>query len=190
MSAKVCLACQERLSRRVGEQMRDWRNREWCDRECAARVVVGTCYGCGGILKGAGVARWRSRKFCNLRCSNAYDGPRDRYLKEATVSEYVWPYGPAIDPLVARVNEAVPRSLPEQIRAEACQELSVALLEATPTDFAGLVQECVARARRGYQFSSRHLSLDLPMPGSPSLIPLKEQIADPSGAYRGGGAKP
>ena len=40
----------------------------------------------------------------------------------------VWPFGNWDDPLVIRINAAVPRSLPEAIRADVCQELAVAIL--------------------------------------------------------------
>ncbi len=40
----------------------------------------------------------------------------------------LWPYGNWDDPIVIRVNAAVPRTLPEAIRAEVCQEMAVAIL--------------------------------------------------------------
>lgn len=135
-----------------------------------------TCWTCHAPITKGGT-NGRPRKFCNMRCNNGYKGIRDSYRKSHKQRDLVWPYGDADDPVVAKVNRLIPRNLPEQIRAEACQELAVALLSREKaTSEADLVTECVARARRGYQYSSKALSLDLPPPGSPTQIPLKDRL--------------
>lgn len=107
-------------------------------------------------------------------------GPRGAYAKGADTSDLRWPYGATVDPLVARINEAVPRTLPEQIREEACQELAVALLTGEPlTD--EVIKAALRAARFGYQFSSRtEWSMDEPAPGQRTQTPLRDLLASSS----------
>lgn len=131
-----------------------------------------TCFTCSAPLPP------NRPKFCNAACNNRYKGLRDTYLKRTKVADLRWPYGESDDPVVVLVNRVIPRDLPEQIRAEACQELAVAILSGRCSKASARKRsvEYVARARKGYQFSSRNLSLELPMPGSATDVPLKDRL--------------
>lgn len=83
-----------------------------------------------------------------------------------------WPYiaSGKPDPLVSLVNAAVPRELPEHIRAEVCQEVAVAmLLGAELTD--ALVRKAVRAVWRSYPVLAGHQrSLDAKRPGRDTTL--------------------
>ena len=53
---------------------------------------------------------------------------RKRINYEEQLPDY-YPYGPVVSPLLAAVIEAVTRNIPEDIRAETCQQMLLAILE-------------------------------------------------------------
>jgi hypothetical protein len=95
------------------------------------------------------------------------------------LSDQVWPYGDSDDPVILAVNAAIPRTLPQQIREEACQELALAIVagRCSPKSAARRADEFIRKARAGYQFSAKlELSLDLPAPGQTSDTPLRDLL--------------
>lgn len=69
--------------------------------------------------------------------------------------------------LVMAVNKAVPRGLPEELRADICQDLICAVLagEIAVENIGGSVKEFIAAGRKLFTNKWQFLSLDAPMPG-------------------------
>lgn len=57
------------------------------------------------------------------------DRERSSYVPVGPPPPEYYPYGQPISPLLATVIEAVTRNLPEEVRAETCQEMLLAILE-------------------------------------------------------------
>ena len=74
--------------------------------------------------------------------------------------------------LVVRVNNAVPKGLPEQIRADICQDIIVAILSGelseSELDSGGDIRPFITAGRKLFADKWKHVSLDAPMFGDSS----------------------
>jgi hypothetical protein len=80
--------------------------------------------------------------------------------------------------LVMKIDRAVPKSLPEQIRADICQDLAVAVLcgDVNEGSLEEGSKECVSRMFKMFPAKWGHLSLDQPVPWGDSKTLLRDLI--------------
>ncbi len=69
--------------------------------------------------------------------------------------------------LVSKVNKAVPRGLPEEIRADICQDIICAILmgEMKEEDLQGSMKDFIAQGKKMFANKWDFMSLDAPIPG-------------------------
>lgn len=94
----------------------------------------------------------RLRKTISLSCRCGKEAHHTRACRP------VYPYG-ATHELVQMVNEAVPRSLPEDIRGDVCQEMILAMLDGE-VNVLDRAQEFIRAHRKEYAFRFGPMSID------------------------------
>lgn len=82
--------------------------------------------------------------------------------------------------LVAKVNKAVPRGLPEEIRADICQDLICAILagEMTEADLQGNVRDFVKTGRKMFADKWAFVNLDAEVPGFDGITYMDSLAGD------------
>ncbi len=144
------------------------RAREWNARNQDRRREYGTEYYAKNKDRlDAAALRWQANNPEKVAVSRreAQRRWRARHRGRLYRPELLYPYSvsPAADgaELILRINELVSKSLPESVRADACQELALRVLsgEADAARLEEYVRECV---RTQYRFlpSKFHVSLD------------------------------
>ena len=116
------------------------------------------------------LARWK-RPAGIVRPPTARVLLRYPYIAEGTVS---------VDRLMMEVNDAVPRHLPDHVRADVCQEMLAALLgqEIVASDIRGQVKNYLRRHYQSYSDRFRFASLDAVLPGTDNLRYLDTIASD------------
>lgn len=142
------------------------------------------------IKDGVGENRYRTQRYKCKGCGREFmreykwitSGDRDRHLAEIARSsgyarpdmtahwqqlrERVWPYlqgdyGDAAA-LLRAVNDAIPRTVPEHMRADICQDAVVAILDCSVERSAVTLKPFLAKWFKGNLIGWRPLSLDAP----------------------------
>lgn len=130
-------------------------------------------------------APWR-RFVLRPRARNRKGGGNIKQIASSACYPYI-----AHDPkkegfdLVSKVNKAVPRGLPEEIRADICQDIICAILsgQMTEADLQGSVKDFVAQGRKMFVNKWDFLSLDAEVPGLEGVTYLDGLSGDINGDW-------